>query len=121
MAVDGLKNGKTGKIDLIKVIGFIVPIATLALIGWLFMNGMMETPAQKKARIENMIQERLIEHAVIAGHPVMVERVSGLHTSLAEIKLRVEENAEVLNRLEVNQVGQERTMRRLEEKLDNLD
>jgi hypothetical protein len=110
---DALKD-RNGRPDILRILSFIVPFATLALIGFLFLNGMMETPSQRQNRTNGLIDRRLSTHIHIAGHPVMVERVAHFQTDIREridaieesvrqMKEQVSRNAIVLARIEARQ------------------
>jgi len=98
-ALSQLKNGN-GKLDFVKLITVAFPILVFALIGYLFMSGMLETPEQKSVRAAEMIQRKLFGHEVIAGHPVSIERMRNLQRDVSEMKAQVKKNAATLARIE---------------------
>ena len=103
MLVDG-----NGKADWVKILGILSPLLPLALVGFLFMAGMLETPEQKSRRISEIVNKAILHHSVIAGHPVMVERTEGirsdvgeLRTDIGDVQVVVKENTATLARIEV--------------------
>jgi len=84
-ALRSLKNGNS-KLDPVKVVQFLGPVLMFALLGWLFMLGMLETPDQKRARVNSAISREMNSHSRQIGHPVIVERVGGLQEDITDIK-----------------------------------
>lgn len=94
-----MRNGN-GQLDVIKVAALLGPVIMLAILGWLFIRGMVETPEQKAIRIHDAVHKELAIHEEIDGHPVMVERVDKLQGDVGEIKEDVKANTRILNRIE---------------------
>lgn len=62
-------------------------VGGIAVIMWL--DGRMETPATKTARATAIASDIVLKHT-LSDHPVMVERVAGIASDLAEIKATLE-------------------------------
>lgn len=62
-------------------------LGLVAAIVWL--DGRMETPTTKTARATAIANDIVLKHT-LSDHPVMVERVAGIASDLAEIKKTLE-------------------------------
>lgn len=80
-----------GGIDWLKLLQTLGPIVIpLALVGFLYQLGMLETPGQKRIRVESIVNQELRPHEMLIGHPVIIERVAHQNVTLARIEKRLE-------------------------------
>lgn len=88
-------NGKLG--GTLQIAAALGPIAGLALVGFLFVNGYLQSPETKDRQSIAVAREVLRGHETEAGHAVIVERVDDLGGELDECRADVKHELENLN------------------------